>query len=108
MLNIISRLNKRILVTSFASNVARMETVFYCAKKTERLISLVGRSMHKIYKAAKQCGYLQNVIEPIEPRKAKKISRDKIIYLCTGSQCEPMGALNRISNYMHPDVFVEK
>ena len=108
MLNIVSRLNKRILVTSFASNVARMETIFYCAEKTGRLISLVGRSMHRIYKAAKQCGYLQNVIEPIDPRKAKKVSRDKIIYLCTGSQGEPMGALNRISHYMHPDVFIEK
>ena len=108
MLKIISRLKKKILVTSFASNVARMETVFYCAQKTKRLISLVGRSMHRIYKAAKQCGYLQNVIEPIDPRDAKKIPRDKIIYLCTGSQGEPKGALNRITNFTHPDVFIEK
>jgi ribonuclease J len=108
MLKIITRLKKRILVTSFASNVARMETVFYCAQKTKRLISLVGRSMHRIYKAAKQCGYLQNVIEPIDPRDAKKIPRDKIIYLCTGSQGEPKGALNRITNFTHPDVFIEK
>ena len=108
MLKIISRLKKRIFVTSFASNVARMESVFYCAQKTGRLISLVGRSMHRIYKAAKQCGYLQNVIEPIDPRDAKKIPRDKIIYLCTGSQGEPKGALNRITNFTHPDVFIEK
>ena len=52
---------KKIIVTTFASNVARMETVFYCAKKTNRQISLVGRSMHRIYKAARQCGYLQNL-----------------------------------------------
>ena len=56
LLNIMLRLKKRIIVTSFASNVARMETVFDCAKKTDRQISLVGRSMHRIYKAAKQCG----------------------------------------------------
>ena len=43
----------RILVTSFASNVARMESIFYCAKKTGRNICLVGRSMQRIYKAAK-------------------------------------------------------
>ena len=85
-----------------------METIFYCAEKTGRQISLVGRSMHRIYKAARQCGYLKNVIDPIDPRDAKKISRDKIIYLCTGSQGEPMGAMNRISNYTHPDVFIEK
>ena len=108
ILNIMQRLNKRIIVTSFASNVARMETIFYCAKKTGRQISLVGRSMHRIYKAAKQCGYLKDVIKPIDPRDAKKISREKIVYLCTGSQGEPMGAMMRISNYVHPDVFIEK
>ncbi len=108
MLKVTERLNKRIIITSFASNVARMETVFYCAEKTGRQIVLVGRSMHRIYKAAKQCGYLNKVIEPLDARDSKKISRDKIIYLCTGSQGEPMGAMNRISNYTHPDVFIER
>jgi len=108
ILNIMQRLKKRIIVTSFASNVARMETIFYCAAKTGRQISLVGRSMHKIYKAAKQCGYLKDVSEPIDQREAKKFSRDKIVYLCTGSQGEPMGAMMRISSYVHPDVFIEK
>ena len=107
MIKIISRLKKRIVVTSFASNVARMETIFYCAGKSGRQISLVGRSMHRIYKAAKNAGYLKDLIEPIDPRDAKKISRDKIIYLCTGSQGEPLGAMNRISNYTHPDIFLE-
>ena len=108
MFNIIQRLKKRVIVTSFASNVARMESVFYCAEKTGRQISLVGRSMHRIFKAARECGYLKNVIEPIDPRDAKNIGREKIIYLCTGSQGEPMGAMMRIANYVHPDVFIEK
>jgi len=108
MLKVLERLNKRVIITSFASNVARMESAFYCAEKVGRQISLVGRSMHRIYKAAKQCGYLNNVIEPLDARDAKNISRDKIVYLCTGSQGEPMGAMTRISNYTHPDVFIEK
>ncbi len=108
LLRIISNLKKKIIVTTFASNVARMETVFYCAKKTNRQISLVGRSMHRIYKAARQCGYLKNLIEPIDPRDAKNISREKIIYLSTGSQGEPMGATKRIVNGKHPDVYLEK
>ena len=108
LLKLMSNLKKRIIVTSFASNVARMETIFYCAEKTKRQISLVGRSMHRIYKAAKQCGYLKDVISPIDAREAKKISREKIVYLCTGSQGEPMGAMMRIINYTHPDVFIEK
>ena len=108
LLKIIRSKNKRIIVTSFASNVARMESIFYCAKKTGRQISLVGRSMHKIFKAARSCGYLNEVIDPIDPREAKNISREKIIYLCTGSQGEPMGAMMRISNYNHPDILIEK
>jgi len=108
LLKIMERLKKRIVITSFASNVARMETIFYCAEKTGRQISLVGRSMHKIFKAAKQCGYLKDIIDPIDPREAKNISREKIIYLCTGSQGEPMGAMMRVSSYTHPDVFIEE
>jgi len=108
LLSIMEIKTKRILVTSFASNVARMESIFYCAKKTGRSICLVGRSMHRIYKAAKKCGYLKGLIEPLEPRDAKKVSKNKILYLATGSQGEPMGAMNRIVNNSHSDVFLEE
>ncbi len=107
LLRIMELKTKRILVTSFASNVARMESIFYCANKTGRSICLVGRSMHRIYKAAKKCGYLKGLIEPLEPRDAKKVSKNKILYLATGSQGEPMGAMNRIINGTHPEVFLE-
>ena len=107
LLKIIESKSKRIIVTSFASNVARMESVFYCAERAGRQISLVGRSMHRIYKAAKQCGYLKNTINPLDPRDAKKIDRKKILYLCTGSQGEVNGAMMRISSQIHPDVFIE-
>ena len=108
LIKIMHNKNKRIIVTSFASNVARMETIFYCAKKIERQISLVGRSMHRIYKAARQCGYLKNVIDPVDPREAKKIAKEKIVYLCTGSQGEPMGAMMRMAHYVHPDAYIEE
>jgi len=107
LLKIMEIKTNRILVTSFASNVARMESIFYCAKKTGRNICLVGRSMQRIYKAAKKCGYLKGLIEPLEPRDAKKVPKNKILYLATGSQGEPMGAMNRIINGVHPDVFME-
>ena len=108
LLRIMETKNKRILVTSFASNVARMESIFYCAKKTGRAICLVGRSMHRIFKAAKKCGYLKGLINPLDPREAKKIAKNKILYLATGSQGEPMGAMNRIINGSHPEVFLEE
>jgi ribonuclease J len=107
MLAIMENIQHRIVVTTFASNAARMETVFKCAEKVGRHLSLVGRSMHRIYNTAKECGYLQNLKPPIDPRDAKKIPRNKIVYLCTGSQGEPMGAMNRIVNEEHPDVFLD-
>ena len=107
ILKIMETKNKRIIVTSFASNVARMESIFYCAKKVGRQISLVGRSMHRIYKAARQCGYLNGLLEPLDLKDAKKLARKKIVYLCTGSQGEPNGAMMRVANYVHPEVMIE-
>ena len=108
MLTVFENIKKKIIVTTFASNVARMETVFKCAEKVGRHLSLVGRSMHRIYNTARECGYLQNIKPPLDPRDAKKIPRDKIVYLCTGSQGEPLGAMNRIMNQEHPDVYLDE
>ena len=108
MLTVFENIKKKIIVTTFASNVARMETVFKCAEKVGRHLSLVGRSMHRIYNTARECGYLQNIKPPLDPRDAKKIPIDKIVYLCTGSQGEPLGAMNRIVNQEHPDVYLDE
>ena len=104
MLRIFKKQKNRILVTTFASNAARMHTVFQCAEEVGRHVSLVGRSMHRIFNTAKSCGYFSNLKPPIEPRESKKIPKNKIVYLCTGSQGEPRGAMNRICNQEHPDV----
>ena len=89
------QIKKRVIITSFASNVARMESAFYCAEKTGRKISLVGRSMHRIYKAARQCGYLKNTIEPLDPRDTKNISEKTFFIFVQEVQGEPMGAMMR-------------
>ena len=81
---------------------------YFTVRKTSRNICLVGRSMQRIYKAARKCGYLHGLIEPLEPRDAKKVAKNKILYLATGSQGEPMGAMNRIINGNHPEVNLEK
>jgi ribonuclease J len=57
-----------------------METIFKCAEKIGRKVSLVGRSMNRIYELARQCNYLQDIEPPIDVRETKKIPRNKIIY----------------------------
>ena len=108
LLTVLEKMKNRIVITSFASNVARMETVFKVAEKIGRQVCLVGRSMNRIYQLARQCNYLQEIKVPIDVRDAKKIPKNKIVFLCTGSQGEQRAALARIANGTHPDLYLEK
>ena len=108
LLTILEKMKNRIVITSFASNVARMETVFKVAEKIGRQVCLVGRSMNRIYQLARQCNYLQDIKVPIDVRDAKKIPKNKMVFLCTGSQGEQRAALARIANGTHPDLHLEK
>ena len=108
LLTVLEKMKNRIVITSFASNVARMETVFKVAEKIGRQVCLVGRSMNRIYQLARQCNYLQDIKVPVDVRDAKKIPKNKIVFLCTGSQGEQRAALARIANGTHPDLHLEK
>ena len=108
LFTVLEKMKNRIVITSFASNVARMETVFKVAEKVGRQVCLVGRSMNRIYQLARQCNYLQDIKAPIDVRDSKKIPKNKIVFLCTGSQGEQRAALARIANGTHPDLQLEK
>ncbi|MEY3811441.1 MAG: hypothetical protein RIT11_519 [Pseudomonadota bacterium] len=108
LFTVLEKMKNRIVITSFASNVARMETVFKVAEKVGRQVCLVGRSMNRIYQLARQCNYLQDIKVPIDVRDSKKILKNKIVFLCTGSQGEQRAALARIANGTHPDLQLEK
>lgn len=108
LFTVLEKMKNRIVITSFASNVARMETVFKVAEKIGRQVCLVGRSMNRIYQLARQCNYLQDIKAPIDVRHSKKIPKNKIVFLCTGSQGEQRAALARIANGTHPDLQLEK
>ena len=108
LFTVLEKMKNRIVITSFASNVARMETVFKVAEKVGRQVCLVGRSMNRIYQLARQCNYLQDIKVPIDVRDSKKIPKNKIVFLCTGSQGEQRAALARIANGTHPDLQLEK
>lgn len=108
LFTVLEKMKNRIVITSFASNVARMETVFKVAEKIGRQVCLVGRSMNRIYQLARQCNYLQDIKVPIDVRDSKKIPKNKIVFLCTGSQGEQRAALARIANGTHPDLQLEK
>jgi len=94
----------KVAVTAFASNVARVETALHAARAAGRTPCLVGRSMHRIYAAAKSVGLLQDAPEVIDEEDASDLPDEKILFLCTGSQGEPRAALSRIARGEHRNV----
>ncbi|WP_379152517.1 ribonuclease J [Paenibacillus sp. sgz5001063] len=92
----------RIFISTFASNVHRLQQIVDAAEHTGRKLALLGRSMVNVVGVAQELGYL-NIPEGmlIETADAGKMERDKIAVLCTGSQGEPMAALSRLANSSH-------
>jgi ribonuclease J len=101
------RFQGRIAVACFASNVARLESVARAAAHHDRHAALVGRSLWRINKAARETGYLADLPEFVSEHDAGFLPRDKVVLLCTGSQGEPRSALARIARGEHPAVMLE-
>ncbi len=89
--------NRGVAVASFASNVARLESIMLAAKKNDRIVCLVGRSMHRMVGAAKSVGLLTKIGPIIDEEEAASLPSGHVLYLCTGSQGESRAALSRIA-----------
>lgn len=99
-----ARPHGRVVVTTFASNVSRIESVARAAEASGRSFVLVGRSLWKFWQAARAVGYLQGLTEPLTDKDAARMPRNKTLLLCTGCQGEPRGAMARISMGDHPNI----
>ncbi|HXG75603.1 MAG TPA: ribonuclease J [Gaiellaceae bacterium] len=98
----------RILVASFASNVHRMQQAADVALELGRKVTIVGRSMRKNLKIARNLGYVDLPEDEIlPPDRAAELPPERVLVLCTGSQGEPMSALTRIAYGDHPTVAVQ-
>jgi ribonuclease J len=101
---IIGGCNGQVAVACFASNVARLKTIYDAASANGRAVCLVGRSLWRINAAARQTGYLSDLPTFIEAEDAQDIPKDQVLYICTGSQGEPRAALARIAANDHRQV----
>ncbi|MDB9514294.1 ribonuclease J [Kamptonema animale CS-326] len=99
----------RILVTTFASSVHRLQIVLELAKKHNRYVAVVGRSMLNVIAHARNLGYIKcedNIFQPL--KAVRNMPDEKLIILTTGSQGEPMSAMTRISNCEHQEIRIKK
>ncbi|MDF8331625.1 ribonuclease J [Novosphingobium cyanobacteriorum] len=93
---------RRVVVTTFASNVARLQTLAEVAEATGRRLCVAGRSLDRIISVAQASGYLQDFPDPISMDQAMDLPRGEVMILATGGQGEPRAALARIASDQHP------
>lgn len=91
----------RVLVTTFASNAARLKTLGHVAQDTGRQVCVAGRSLDRILRVAKSVGYLTDFPEIIDFDEAMKLPRREVMIIATGGQGEPRAALARIAFDQH-------
>ena len=96
---------RKIIISTFASNINRVQQVVEATLKTNRKLALLGRSMVNVVAVALERGYL-NVPEGmiIDAREVNQFPPEKVVILCTGSQGEPLAALSRLSSSNYRDV----
>jgi ribonuclease J len=105
LLDTFSDCKGRIIVTSFASNIHRVQQVIDAAVKLDRRVALVGRSMRKNFNIASSLGIAEAPSGIfIQPREIESFPDEKVVVISTGSQGEPLSALRRMANNDHRDV----
>jgi ribonuclease J len=102
---VFSRCEGRIVVTSFASNIHRVQQVVDAAAATNRKVVLLGRSMRKNVNIGRSLGHI-DVPEGmlVQPREADQFPDDRLVLISTGSQGEPLSALRRMAFKDHPQI----
>ena len=101
LLEEVKKAKGRVLITTFASNAARLETIGKVAVETGRQVCVAGRSLDRILKVAKATGYLRDFPEPVRFDEAMRLPRDQLLIVATGGQGEPRAALGRIAFDTH-------
>ncbi len=107
-IRLFSTIDKRIVVTCFASNIARIKSISAAAKQAGRYVTLVGRSLWRNTEIANECGFLPEFDEFLTENEAMLSPRGKIVIIATGCQGEPRAALSRIAMDDHPEVELEE
>lgn len=97
----------RLIISTFSSNVSRIEQICNAALSHDRKIVIIGRSMEKVFMLARSFGYIKAPDSSIiQPQDIKLYRNNQILILCTGSQGEPMAALSRIASGDHKDIHI--
>ena len=98
----------RVAVTCFASNLARVESIALAAVAAGRHPVLSGPALLRMIEAAQECGYMLDFPECVSPQDGAYLPKDKVLFICTGSQGELRASMAKIANNEHRDIVLEE
>lgn len=101
LVDIIAGCPKMVVVTTFASNLARLDTLIHAGQKAGRKVALTGRSLHRMLAAAQESGYLTDIAPLIDERSIANHKREEILVIATGCQGEALAATAKMANRSH-------
>ena len=104
LVDIIAGCPQVVVVSTFASNLARLDTIIHAAGLAGRKVVLTGRSLHRMILAARESGYLKDIAPLISERDVSRFRREELLVIATGCQGEPMAATAKLASNSHSSI----
>ncbi|AFC71253.1 ribonuclease J [Rickettsia australis] len=104
LVDIIAGCPQMVVVSTFASNLARLDTIIHAAGLAGRKVVLTGRSLHRMMLAAQESGYFKDISPLISERDVSRFRREELLVIATGCQGEPMAVTTKLASNSHPSI----
>lgn len=104
IVDIIAGCPKLVVVTTFASNLARLDTLIHAGQQTGRKVALTGRSLHRMLLAAQESGYLTDILPLVDERDVSRFKREELLIIATGCQGEQLAATAKMAGNNHNSI----
>jgi ribonuclease J len=101
LMKIINSCSDMVVVTTFASNLARLDTVIRSGQQAGRQVVLTGKSLHRVFNVAQACGYLNDINDLLDEKEIPSLKRKNLLVIATGCQGEAMAAVSKMANGSH-------
>lgn len=104
LIDIIAGCPQMVVVSTFASNLARLDTIIHAAQLAGRKVALTGRSLHRIKLVAEESGYFKDIAPLISERDVSRFRREELLIIATGCQGEPLAATAKLASNSHQSI----
>ena len=104
LVDIIAGCPQMVVVSTFASNLARLDTIIHAAELAGRKVVLTGRSLHRMMLAAQESGYFKDIAPLISEHDVSRFRREELLVIATGCQGEPMAATAKLASNSHQSI----